>query len=55
MGVASGEPEYGGALKAVSPRRREGSEERIGISIGIGIEIANEHLLPHDAGAAKAR
>ena len=38
-GVAGGESEYGGALKGGSPRRREGSEERIGTGIGIGIEI----------------
>ena len=38
-GVAGGEPEYGGALKGGSPRRREGREERIGIGIGIEIGI----------------
>ena len=54
-GVAGGEPDYGGALKECSPRRREGNEEQIGISIGIGIETANEHLLPHDTETTKAR
>jgi len=33
-GVAGGEPECGGAWKGGSPRRREGSKERIGIGRG---------------------